>query len=154
MPHTETRLRSAVILLVEDRKMDIELTLDAFQKARLSNRVEVVTNGDDALDYLLGEGKFADRDAYPIPDLVLLDLSLPGTNGHEVLETVKSTPVLKRIPIVILTSSHEDFDRATCYDRGANSYLVKPVSFEAFCRAVQEIHAYWMTLNVEPPINQ
>jgi CheY-like chemotaxis protein len=141
----------ALILLVEDSRMDIELTLDAFREARLANRVEVVRSGEAALEYMEGRGAYADRAAFPLPDLVLLDLKLPGISGFEVLETVKVSPRLKRIPIVILTSSREEGDRALGYDRGANSYLVKPVSFDGFLEVIRQVQDYWLTLNVRPP---
>jgi len=143
----------ACILLVEDNRMDIELTLDAFREARLKNTIQVVQNGQEALDYLLGNGKFADRASYPMPNLILLDLKLPGIDGFEVLRKIKSTPLLKRLPVVILTSSKEEGDRALSYDTGANSYLVKPVSFDGFLGVVREVSNYWLTLNVAPPDN-
>ncbi len=143
----------ASILLVEDNRMDIELTLDAFREARLINTIQVVQNGQEALDFLFGRGKYADRAAYPMPNLVLLDLKLPGIDGFEVLRQIKSTPLLKRLPVIILTSSKEEGDRALSYDTGANSYLVKPVSFDGFLNVVREISNYWLTLNVAPPEN-
>ena len=143
--------RPAHILLVEDNRMDVELTLDAFREARLKNTVHVATDGQAALDYLLGQGVFADRATYPLPNLILLDLKLPGIDGFEVLRQVKGTPVLKRVPVVVLTSSKEEGDRALSYDIGANSYLVKPVSFEGFLLVVREIEGYWLTLNAPPP---
>ena len=143
--------KPAVIMLVEDNRMDMELTLDAFRLVRLDNPIQVVTNGQDALDYLFRRAKYADRDAYPMPDLILLDLKLPGIDGIEVLRQAKSTPIIKRIPVIILTSSKEEADRTLCYDNGANSYLVKPVSFEDFISMVQQIESYWLSLNVSPP---
>ena len=141
----------AHILLVEDNRMDVELTLDAFKEARLLNTIYVSPNGQDALDYLLGRGKYADRNTYPIPNLVLLDLKLPGVDGFEVLRQVKSTPILKRLPVIILTSSKEEGDRALTYDIGANSYIVKPVSFNGFLGVIKQIEGYWISLNVAPP---
>jgi len=141
----------AHILLVEDNRMDVELTLDAFKEARLLNTIYVSPNGQDALDYLLGRGKYADRNTYPIPNLVLLDLKLPGVDGFEVLRQVKSTPILKRLPVIILTSSKEEGDRALTYDIGANSYIVKPVSFDGFLGVIKQIEGYWISLNVAPP---
>jgi CheY-like chemotaxis protein len=141
----------AHILLVEDNRMDIELTLDAFHEAKLVNTIHIASDGQEALDYLFGRGKYADRKEYPKPNLVLLDLKLPGIDGFEVLRQIKSTPILKRLPVVILTSSKEEGDRALSYDRGANSYLVKPVSFEGFLGIVREIEGYWLSLNIAPP---
>ncbi len=140
------------ILLVEDNRMDVELTLDAFQEVRLINPVHVAPNGQEALDYLFGQGKYADRAAYPLPGLILLDLKLPGIDGFEILRQIKSTPVLKRLPTIILTSSKDEGDRILSYDCGANSYLVKPVSFEGFLNVVRHIKGYWLSLNVEPPM--
>lgn len=143
--------KPAYILLVEDNRMDVELTLDAFREARLGNTIYVVSNGQEALDYLFGSGKYADRKAYPLPSFVLLDLKLPGIDGFEVLRRIKSTPILKRLPVIILTSSKEEGDRAMSYDIGANSYLVKPVSFNGFLDVVRKIEDYWLWLNVAPP---
>jgi CheY-like chemotaxis protein len=142
----------AQILLVEDNKMDIALTLDAFREAHLANKIHVAHNGEEALQYLFGEGKYSDRITYPLPIIILLDLKMPGIGGIEVLKRVKNTPEIKRIPIIILTSSKEEGDRALSYDYGANSYLVKPVSFDGFLEVVKEVTEYWITLNVEPPI--
>lgn len=143
--------KPAQILLVEDNRMDVELTLDAFHEAKLLNTIHVASDGQEALDYLFGRGKYANRTACPMPNLVLLDLKLPGIDGFEVLRQVKSTPILKRLPVVILTSSKEEGDRALSYDHGANSYLVKPVSFDGFLGVVQQIEGYWVSLNVGPP---
>jgi two-component system response regulator len=141
----------AHILLVEDNRMDVELTVDAFHEAKLLNTIHVASDGQEALDYLFGRDQYADRNKFPMPNLVLLDLKLPRIDGFEVLRQIKSTPTLKRLPIVILTSSKEEGDRALSYDRGANSYLVKPVSFDGFLGVVQQIDGYWLTLNVAPP---
>ncbi len=141
-----------LILLVEDSEADIDLTLDAFREARLANKIEVCRSGQEALDYVFGQGEYADRRAHPLPDLVLLDLKMPGIDGHEVLRGIKNEPVLKRLPVIILTSSKEEADRALSYDNGANSYLVKPVSFEGFLDVVRQVGEYWLTLNVGPPI--
>ena len=143
--------RFAHILLVEDNRMDVELTMDAFKEARLLNTIHVSPNGQDALDYLFGREKYADRIAYPIPNLVLLDLKLPGVDGFEVLRQVKSAPILRRLPVIILTSSKEEGDRALTYDIGANSYIVKPVSFNGFLDVIRQIEGYWISLNVAPP---
>jgi CheY-like chemotaxis protein len=144
----------AHILLVEDNRMDVELTLDAFHEAKLLNTIHVASNGQEALDYLFGRGQYADRHAFPLPNLILLDLKLPGIDGFEVLRQLKSTPILKRLPVIILTSSKEEGDRALSYDYGANSYLVKPVSFDGFIGVVRQIEGYWLSLNVGPPENE
>jgi two-component system, response regulator len=104
--------RQIQLLLVEDNKMDVVLTLDAFREAKLLNKINVAHNGKDALDYLFGRNKYANRHQYPLPDLILLDLKMPGIDGFEVLRQIKSTEILKRIPVIILTSSKEEGDRS------------------------------------------
>ena len=145
--------RKALILLVEDNPMDVELTLDAFREAKLENEIRVAKTGEEALDYLLGRGVYTDRSKHPLPDLILLDIKLPGISGLEVLKIVKKTPIVKRIPVVILTSSREEADRMAGYDGGVNSYLVKPITFTEFLEVVKTIGEYWLSLNVEPPLN-
>ncbi len=142
--------RPALILLVEDNEMDVELTLDAFQEARFNNAVHVARNGQEALDYLFGRGKYDNREEFPLPDLILLDLKMPGIDGHEVLRQTKSAEGLKRLPVVILTSSREEGDLEISYDRGANGYLVKPVSFDGFVEVIRQVSDYWLTLNIGP----
>jgi two-component system, response regulator len=145
--------KEAFILLVEDSQMDVELIIDAFAEARLGNKIQVAKNGQEALDYLFGKGEFSDRARYPLPDIILLDLNMPGIDGHEVLKKIKKMEILKRIPVVILTSSADEGDRAMSYDNGANSYLVKPVSFDEFIKVVKLFSDYWLHLNIEPPID-
>lgn len=147
---TETE-RPARILLVEDSRMDIELTLDAFEQAHPGNDIEIARTGQEALDRLLVGA--LDPGGYPLPppDLILLDLKMPGVDGIEVLRRIKQTPIHRRIPVVVLTSSREEGDRAMAYDAGANSYLVKPVSFEGFVDVVDRLLDYWFVLNVRPP---
>lgn len=144
-------MKRAIILLVEDNLMDVELTLDSFRQVGLANRIEIAKTGETALDYVFGRGSFEDREAFPVPDLVLLDLELPGISGHEVLQEMKKNELTKRIPVVILTSSREEGDRAICYDSGVNSYLVKPVDFDEFLVVARAIGDYWLTINVGPP---
>lgn len=145
--------RPALILLVEDNPMDVELIMDAFKEARMDNKIQVARNGKEALEYLFGEGGYADRKQYPLPDIVLLDLKMPGIDGHQVLKKVKNVEKLKRLPVIILTSSRDEGDRALSYDNGANSYLVKPVSFADFLHVVKKVLEYWLTLNIEPPMD-
>lgn len=140
------------ILLVEDNPMDVELTLDAFREAQMGGTIHVARNGHEALNYLFGRAQFDDRQVYPLPHLILLDLKLPGIDGHEVLLQIKKAPNLKRLPVIILTSSQEDVDLIKSYDRGANSYLVKPVSANGFLDVVYQIDRYWLTLNIDPPL--
>ncbi|MDO9508318.1 MAG: response regulator [Thermovirgaceae bacterium] len=144
--------KRAVILLVEDNRMDIEITLDAFREVKLENEIRTVKTGEEALDYLLGRGNFTDRESHPLPDLMLLDLKLPGISGLDVLKTLKQTPVLKRLPVIILTSSQEESDRVAGYDHGVNSYLVKPISFSGFLDVAKNICDYWLSLNVNAPL--
>jgi len=143
--------RQVQILLVEDNHMDVVLTVDAFREAKLMNKINVARNGKEALDYLFGCNKYANRQLYPMPDLVLLDLKMPGIDGFEVLRQIKSTEILKRIPVIILTSSKEEGDRSLSYDMGANSYLLKPVSFDGFVDVVKKIDDYWFSLNISAP---
>lgn len=140
------------LLLVDDNRMDVELTLNAFREVGLHSTVHVVTNGPEALDYMFGKGRFSDRRKYPIPNLILLDLKMPGMDGHEVLRQIKAAQPYRRVPVVILTSSQEDNDRAKSYDHGANSYVVKPISFDGFTKVVKQINDYWLQLNEGPPV--
>lgn len=146
-------LAPARILLVDDSRMDVELTLDAFRDGQLKNRIDVAMSGQAALDHLAQRcGVGPDGQFRPYPDLILLDLKMPGIGGFEVLRRIKADPILRRIPVVVLTSSREEGDRALSYDCGANSYLVKPVSFEGFLGVVRSIEDYWLSLNVGAPM--
>jgi two-component system response regulator len=138
------------ILLVEDNPSDAELTIRALKRSKIVNSLIHLKDGADALDFIFCEGKYADRVMSSKPKLILLDLKMPKVNGIEVLRKIKSTDSTKAIPVVVLTSSKEDPDIQTCYDLGANSYIVKPVEFESFTKAVSEIGIYWMLLN-QPP---
>ena len=140
--------KDAHILLVEDNFMDIELTEEAFREAKLNSVLHVVKSGQAALDYFFGNKQYADRLAHPLPDFALLDLKLPDISGATVLQKVKTSPGLKKIPIIMLTSSREQRDLDACYENGANSYLVKPVSFEGFLEVIGKVEEYWLTLNV------
>lgn len=142
--------RSARILVVDDNRMDVELTLSAFKDTGLLHTLHVAYNGQMALDFVQGKGPYADRNRFPLPNLVLLDLKMPGMDGHTVLRHLKETPVVRRIPVVVLSSSQEESDRVSCYDLGANGYIVKPTSYEGFLKAVRILDAYWFGLNVGP----
>jgi len=138
------------ILLVDDDENDVLLLQRAFKKAGLANWFRVVTGGEQAINYLSGHGIYSDREKYPLPFLVLLDLKMPGTDGFEVLRWARSESDLKRLLIVVLTSSalQTDVDRA--YELGANSYLVKPVEFDEMVHMVQRFQAYWSEINRTP----
>jgi two-component system response regulator len=138
------------ILLVEDNPQDIELTIRALKKRNLANSVYVVEDGTEALDFLFGRGKYEERDGGQNPRLVLLDLKLPKLNGLEVLRILKQDPRTRSIPIVMVTSSREDPDIRAAYELGANSYVVKPVDFDAFVEAMSSLGFYWLLVNQAP----
>lgn len=142
-----------VILIVEDDANDVLLIQRAFAKARILNPLQTVGNGDDAVAYLVGEGPFGDRQRHPFPVLVLLDLKLPRRTGLEVLEWIRAQPGLKRLPVVVLTSSKEATDVNRAYDLGANSYLVKPVGFDSLLDLVKSLEVYWLILNQKPDVS-
>lgn len=138
------------ILLVEDDPNDVLLIRRASHKANLLNPLYVVEDGEQAIAYLSGQGIYAERSRYPLPVLILLDLKLPRKSGFEVLAWLKAHPQLRRIPVVVLTSSRESPDIARAYDLGANSYLVKPVGFEDLVEMVRTLKLYWLILNELP----
>jgi CheY-like chemotaxis protein len=131
------------ILLVEDSDVDYETVLRAFRKGKMNNPVIRCQDGDEALDYLYRRNHFAEPGTAPRPALVLLDLNLPGTDGREVLEEMKSDEYLKDIPVIVMTTSSDQRDVERCYKYGANSYVAKPVSFEGYMDAVKRLHSYW-----------
>jgi CheY-like chemotaxis protein len=138
------------ILLVEDDPNDVLLLERAFQKAGLRNNLKLVRNGDQAIDYLSGTGIYADRQKFPAPFLLLLDLKMPGTDGFEVLQWARSQQELARLLIVVLTSSNLQSDVDKAYELGANSYLVKPVGFEEMVNLIQRFEVYWTEINRTP----
>ncbi len=144
----------AQILLKEDYRMDIEFTLNAFEKTKLTDNIHIAENGEQALNYLFGEGKFSDRKSYPLPDLVFLDLKLPAINGYEVFKIVKSTLILISRLLVFHTTSKKKSDLKIHYDNNANSYLVKPIFFEGFFNLIRQINNFWLTLKMKLPIHQ
>jgi CheY-like chemotaxis protein len=143
--------RSSEILLVEDNASDAELTLHALRKNNLANRIRLVRDGEEALDFLFCRGTFADRQFDAPPHLVLLDLKLPKVDGIEVLQEIKANSRTRPIPVVVLTSSKEECDLVRSYQLGVNSYIQKPVSFADFQEVVRQLGMYWLLLNSGPP---
>jgi CheY-like chemotaxis protein len=143
-------MQAARILLAEDSFQDVELTLNALAENNLTNSVAVARDGAEALDYLYKRGRFAGR-GNGNPVLLLLDLKMPRLDGLEVLRTVKSDPRLRTIPVVVLTSSREEQDVVRSYELGVNAYVVKPVEFDKFLRAVRDLGLFWMLVNEPPP---
>ena len=142
----------AEILLVEDNPNDVELTLHAFRTHNLANRIEVVRDGAEALDFIFCTGPYAERNAKHRLKVILLDLKLPKVDGLEVLKRLKADPRTRAIPVVALTSSREERDVVESYRLGVNSYIVKPVDFDQFTEAVRQLGLYWLLLNQAPTI--
>jgi two-component system response regulator len=138
------------ILLVEDNPEDVEITLRAFQKYYLVNRIHVVRDGEEALECLFSTGRYAELSVCSNARLILLDLKLPKVDGIEVLQRCKSDPRTKNIPVVVLTSSREERDLIDSYNLGVNSYVVKPVDFRQFTEAIRQLGLYWMLMNQLP----
>jgi len=138
------------VLLVEDNPQDRELTIRALKQSNLANHLVAVEDGAEALDLVFGRGKYAGRSTAPVPRVVLLDLKLPKVDGLEVLRVLKQDERTRAIPVVVVTSSKEDPDIKTAYALGANSYVVKPVDFDAFVEAVSRLGLYWLLVN-QPP---
>jgi len=139
------------ILLVEDSKHDVELTMVALEECHLANHVDVVNDGAEALDYLYRRGTYADRPT-DLPVVVLLDLKMPKVDGMEVLRQMKSDATLKHIPVVMLTSSREERDLVKSYLLGANAYVVKPVDFQQFIDSVKQLGCFWAIINEPAPV--
>ena len=138
------------ILLAEDNPNDVELTIEALDQHNLANRVTVAHDGVEAMEYLRREGAFKDREPGD-PAVVLLDIKMPRKDGLEVLREIRSDPALKKVPVVILTSSREEQDLITSYDLGVNAYVVKPVDFPHFIDAVKQLGVFWAVINERPP---
>lgn len=141
------------ILLVEDNPGDVELTKKALMKGRIANKLRIVRDGQEAIDYMFHKGKYCDETMAPLPGLILLDINLPKVDGIEVLRQIKSSSSLKHIPVVILTTSSREKDIVNGYDLGVNSYIVKPVDFNKFLETVKNIELYWLITNTPPVIN-
>jgi two-component system response regulator len=139
------------ILLVEDNPADVELTLHALRKEKLANKIEVVGDGEEALDFLFCRNSFSGRSFDRPPRLVLLDLKLPKVDGMEVLRAIKADPRTRAIPVVILTASKEEKDLVNGYQLGVNAYIQKPVDFEKFRDIVRELGLFWLVVNQPPP---
>ena len=142
------------ILLVEDNPQDLQLALRALKRACVSNQIEIARDGVEALDYIFCEGPHSHRKVEDSPKVILLDLKLPKVDGLEVLRRIKGDVRTKTIPIVVLTSSKEQCDVVESYQLGVNSYIVKPVNFEQFASAVQELGMYWLLLNQPPRLEE
>jgi len=138
------------VLLVEDNPSDAELTIRALKKNNLANKVHHAKDGDEALDFIFARGIYANRKVENAPKVILLDLKMPKVNGIEVLKALKEDARTKKIPIVVLTSSKEDPDIQECYQLGVNSYVVKPVHFDNFLKAVSDLGLYWLLVNQAP----
>ncbi|WP_234571918.1 response regulator [Rhodohalobacter sp. 614A] len=135
------------ILLCEDNPRDAELTIRALKKRNLSNNVQWVRDGEEALEYLFATGRYEQRSIKDKPKVVLLDLKMPKVDGLEVLKEIRTHPETKKIPVVILTSSKEENDIVQSYEYGVNSYIVKPVNFEKFLDSIADVGFYWLLLN-------
>ncbi len=138
------------ILLVEDNPNDVELALHALKKNKVSNRIQVVRDGEEALDFIFGKDTSSGGPSEQRPKMVLLDLKLPKVDGLEVLRRLKGDPATRSIPVIILTSSREEQDIVKSYDLGVNSYIVKPVDFQQFNEAIRQLGLYWMVVNQAP----
>ncbi len=147
MEYTVTHSDQADILLVEDNPEDVELAVRAIRKTHLTNKIHVVSDGAEALEYLLAEGRYAHRRDTALPKVVFLDLKLPLVNGFEVLEQCRAQERLRRLPIVVLTSSRESQDVQRSFGLGANSYIVKPVDYQQFTTVVRDSGVYWLMIN-------
>ena len=139
------------LLIVEDSEDDVFFLRRALKSVGISGSVHVANDGQEAIDYMAGKGKFADRHKYPLPSLILLDLKLPKVDGLEVLGAVKGDPRTRAIPVVMLTSSREESDLVRSYELGVNAFVVKPVGFKEFFDAIQDLGVFWAVLNEPPP---
>jgi CheY-like chemotaxis protein len=142
--------RPIEILLVEDNPGDVRLTIEAFKEAKVCNKLNVVEDGEEAISYLRNEGKYSNA---PIPDLVLLDLNLPKKDGREVLSEIKNDSLLKKIPVIILTTSQAEEDVLKSYELNANCYVSKPVEFKQFLNVIRSVEDFWLSVVKLPSVN-
>lgn len=140
------------VLLVEDNIHDAEMTIRSLKKVNLANNLVHVRDGEEALDFIFAQGKFAERDRVAAPKVILLDIKMPKVDGIEVLRRLKANDITRCIPVVIMTSSKEEQDIVNSYELGVNSYVVKPVDFEGFAKAVSQLGMYWLLTN-QPPLS-
>lgn len=145
-------VRENVILLAEDDPNDVLLVQRAFEKSNITSPLHVVRDGEEAVAYLSGEREFANRERHPLPMLLLMDLKMPRKSGLEVLEWLRQQPGLRRLPVVVLTSSNQSPDINRAYDLGVNSYLVKPAGFDSLLELVKNLDVYWLILNEKPEL--
>jgi two-component system response regulator len=141
------------ILLVEDNQYDAEMTIRALKKVNLANKLVHLHDGEEAINFLFGKNEFAERDITVLPKVILLDIKMPKVDGIEILRQVKANENTRKIPVVIMTSSKEEQDIINSYAIGVNSYVVKPVDFEGFAKAVSQLGLYWLLTN-QPPVHQ
>lgn len=142
-----------LILIVEDSDVDYETTLRAFKEANMANPIQRCEDGEEALDYLFQRNQYSHSDKSPRPDLILLDLNLPGTDGRDVLKEIKNNAELKKIPVIVLTTSSDEKDINKCYQVGANSYIQKPVDLQGFFEAIQRLNDFWFEVAILPKQN-
>ena len=147
---TKTEQQTQVILLVDDSLQDRETTVRALKKANIVNPIMQCEDGEGALDYLFRRGEYSVPESSPKPGIILLDINMPGTDGIEVLDEIKRDPVLKKIPVVMLTTSSDERDIDKCYTAGANSYVQKPVNFEGYVKAIGRLKDYWFNIVILP----
>lgn len=152
--HSLVMSDQALVLLVEDNEDDLALVRRAFDKGKVVNPLQVVRSGEEALEYLVGTGRYSNRLEYPVPELILLDLKLPGIDGFQVLRWIRQQPGLKALRIVVLTSSTHMDDATLAYQSGANSFLVKPVDFDEFVNITNAIQGYWLWTSKSPQVSR
>lgn len=140
-------MKTLEILFIEDNENDIELTLRAFKKQNVANNIKVIKDGEEALEYIFASGRYIERDIQEKPKVILLDLKLPKVSGLEILKKIKSDESTCTIPVVVLTSSQEECDLIESYKYGVNSYVVKPINFQSFSKAVSALGMYWLLIN-------